>query len=94
MPPLPPPNGYINFHSSESSITFVCQNSTPTEAVQIVSHCDLNGKWIPNPTEFCSGNYYLFHVDFGVNYKICRFDELVGNFLYSCKHVHLPGASL
>jgi hypothetical protein len=59
MPPSPPPNGYINFHSSEASITFICQNSTPTEEIQIVSHCDLNGKWIPNPTDFCSGIYII-----------------------------------
>ena len=37
----------------------MCQNSTPAEEVHIISHCNLFGKWVPNPTEFCSGMYHL-----------------------------------
>ena len=58
IPPSPPPNGYItkSFLSSQSNIVFVCQNSTPSEEVHIISRCNLYGKWVPNPIEFCNSS--------------------------------------
>ena len=57
--PPSPPHGYVISPSideltSNSNISFVCQNATPTEELHILSLCDSFGRWIPNPMEFCS----------------------------------------
>ena len=62
-PPSPPPSGYIFPYTSTidgAIVNFVCQKSAWNLKENLtVTVCNKQGKWDPNPAEFCaivSGN--------------------------------------